>query len=257
MVFFHQLLASMADANGQISASVMERLTAAAAAEPYESVSCAFVSYGSSSIDLAEGWKYRSRLWYGVGLPSNVAEFGGGGSGWESWRSALERDANGHWVELPLVKKSVSMLQALLLDESGLGGGLGIGGGSGTGMGGMAALYQLLDSDQPFLCMLRMVLVSMREEDNGEDALLMKNVGAEEGVSEGLYQHASFNNSRMLRTPRSALLWRYVKYFGVEPSPFYKYIAFHTLYYISYAVNCWHELSNYTIMIACIKLKLH
>ncbi|CAM8894837.1 unnamed protein product [Rhodiola kirilowii] len=202
------LLASMADANGQISASVMERLTAAAAAEPYESVSCAFVSYGSSSIDLAEGWKYRSRLWYGVGLPSIASEFGGGGSGWESWRSALERDTNGNWVELPLVKKSVSMLQALLLDESGLGGGLGIGGGSGTGMGGMAALYQLLDSDQPFLCMLRMVLVSMREEDDGEDSLLMKNVGADEGRSEGLHQHGStFNNSRMLRTPRSALLW--------------------------------------------------
>lgn len=223
----------MADANGQISASVMERLTAAAAAEPYESVSCAFVSYGSSSIDLAEGWKYRSRLWYGVGLPSNGTEFGVGGSGWESWRSALERDANGNWVELPLVKKSVSMLQALLLDESGLGGGLGIGGGSGTGMGGMAALYQLLDSDQPFMCMLRMVLVSMREEDNGEDGLMMNNAGAE-GVSEGLHQHTSFNNSRMLRTPRSALLWRYVKYYSVEPSPFYKYFTFCTaraLYY--------------------------
>ncbi|KAK6138324.1 hypothetical protein DH2020_027908 [Rehmannia glutinosa] len=170
------VLASMADSNGQISTAVMERLTAAAAAEPYESVSCAFVSYGSCVIDLAEGWKYRSRLWYGVGLPQEPSLFGGGGSGWESWKSALEKDANGNWIELPLIKKSVAMLQALLLDESGLGGGLGIGGGSGTGMGGMSALYQLLDSDQPFLCMLRMVLVSLREDDDGEDHMLMRHL---------------------------------------------------------------------------------
>ncbi|XP_050237653.1 BEACH domain-containing protein C2 isoform X2 [Mercurialis annua] len=200
------VLASMADANGQISASVMERLTAAAAAEPYESVSCAYVSYGSIAMDLSEGWKYRSRLWFGVGFPSKTAIFGGGGSGWESWRSALEKDENGNWIELPLVKKSVSMLQALLLDESGLGGGLGIGGGSGTGMGGMALLYQLLDSDQPFLCMLRMVLLSMREEDDGETSMLMRSVSKEDGISEGIV--SSENNSRMpIRQPRSALLW--------------------------------------------------
>ena len=209
-----KVLASMADANGQISASVMERLTAAAAAEPYESVLCAFVSYGSCMMDLAEGWKFRSRLWYGVGLSSKTVPFGGGGSGWESWRSTLEKDANGNWIELPLVKKSVAMLQALLLDESGLGGGLGIGGGSGTGMGGMAALYQLLDSDQPFLCMLRMVLLSMREEDNGETSLLMRNVSMDDGMSEGFDRQAGNimcleNSSRMpMRQPRSALLWR-------------------------------------------------
>lgn len=185
----------MADASGQVSAAVMERLTAAAAAEPYGSVSCAFVSCGSCTMDLAAGWKYRSRLWYGVGIPSNTAAFGGGGSGRESWMAALEKDANGNWVELPLVKKSVAMLQALLLDDSGLGGGLGIGGGSGTGMGGMAALYQLLDSDQPFLCMLRMTLLSMREEDDGEESMLMRNLSIEDGKSEG-------------RKPRSALLWR-------------------------------------------------
>ncbi|WCJ22828.1 BEACH domain-containing protein C2 [Euphorbia peplus] len=200
------VLASMADANGQISATVMERLTAAAAAEPYESVSCAFVSYGSIAMDLSEGWKCRSRLWYGVGHPIKSSVFGGGGSGWESWRSAMEKDANGNWIELPLVKKSVSMLQALLLDESGLGGGLGIGGGSGTGMGGMALLYQLLDSDQPFLCMLRMVLLSMREDDDGENSMLMMNVGIEDASSEGT--PPSENNARtMTRQPWSALLW--------------------------------------------------
>ncbi|KAG4173782.1 hypothetical protein ERO13_A11G082900v2 [Gossypium hirsutum] len=205
------VLASMADANGQISATVMERLTAAAAAEPFDSVSSAFVSYGSCAMDLAEGWKYRSRLWYGVGLPSKPTDIGGGGFGWESWNAALQKDANGNWIELPLVKKSVSMLQALLLDDSGLGGGLGIGGGSGTGMGGMAALYQLLDSDQPFLCMLRMVLLSMREEDNGEDNMIMRNVGVEDGMSEGLYRGniVSLDNSGRMaaRKPRSALLW--------------------------------------------------
>lgn len=215
---FNQVLASMADANGQISSIVMERLTAAAAAEPYDSVSCAFVSYGSCAIDLAEGWKYRSRLWYGVGLPLKTTGFGGGGSGWDSWKSALEKDANGNWIELPLIKKSVAMLQALLLDESGLGGGLGIGGGSGTGMGGMAALYQLLDSDQPFLCMLRMVLVSMREEDDGKDSMLMRNLNTEDALSEGSHQHTSNmlslnNDSRIsTRKPRSALLWRYFLY---------------------------------------------
>lgn len=207
------VLASMADANGQISATVMERLTAAAAAEPYESVSCAFVSYGSCAVDLAEGWKFRSRLWYGVGLPSKDSVLGGGGSGWERWKSALEKDANGNWIELPLVKKSVAMLQALLLDESGLGGGLGIGGGSGTGMGGMAALYHLLDSDQPFLCMLRMVLLSMREEDDGEDRMLMRNISIEDGISDASNRMvgnlmALDSNSRMsTRKPRSALLW--------------------------------------------------
>ncbi|KAK3036099.1 hypothetical protein RJ639_031680 [Escallonia herrerae] len=201
------VLASMADSKGQISAAVMERLTAAAAAEPYESVSCAFVSYGSCAIDLAEAWKYRSRLWYGVGFPSKNTPFGGGGSGWASWRSALEKDENGIWVELPLIKKSVAMLQALLLDESGLGGGLGIGGGSGTGMGGMAALYQLLDSDQPFLCMLRMVLVSMREEDDGENGILMRNVNVEDASHGGSISSLE-NNARMsTRKPRSALLW--------------------------------------------------
>ncbi|OAY75714.1 BEACH domain-containing protein C2 [Ananas comosus] len=208
-----EVLASMADANGQISAATMERLTAAAAAEPYESVRHAFVSYGSCVLDLAEGWKYRSRLWYGVGLPTKSTIFGGGGSGWESWKSVLEKDSNGNWIELPLVKKSVAMLQALLLDDSGLGGGLGLGGGSGTGMGVMAALYQLLDSDQPFLCMLRMVLLSMREDDNGEDDIFMRNISVKEGISEGIgYQTANVmplesNNRLSTRKPRSALLW--------------------------------------------------
>lgn len=216
-IVFFQVLASMADANGQISTAVMERLTAAAAAEPYESVSCAFVSYGSCAVDLAEGWKFRSRLWYGVGLPSKASVLGGGGSGWECWKSALEKDANGNWIELPLVKKSVAMLQALLLDESGLGGGLGIGGGSGTGMGGMAALYHLLDSDQPFLCMLRMVLLSMREEDDGEDRMLLRNISIEDGVSDASNRMVGNlmtldSNSRMsTRKPRSALLWRYTE----------------------------------------------
>jgi hypothetical protein len=209
-----QLLTSMADSNGQISAAVMERLTAATAAEPYESVKHAFVSYGSCIADLGESWKYRSRLWYGVGIPPKSDIFGGGGSGWESWKSALEKVSNGIWIEFPLVKKSVAVLQALLLDESGLGGGLGIGGGSGPGMGVMTALYQLLDSDQPFLCMLRMVLVSMREDDSGEGDVFTKDVSIKDVVSEGTDHQAGSmmpfdgNSYSSPRKPRSALLWR-------------------------------------------------
>ncbi|CAA3000073.1 BEACH domain-containing C2 [Olea europaea subsp. europaea] len=205
------VLASMADADGKISPAVMDRLTAAAAAEPYEAVKCAFVSYGSCVVDLEEGWKYRSRLWYGVGLPSKASEFGGGGSGWKSWKSALEKDTSENWIELPLIKKSVAMLQALLLDESGLGGGLGIGGGSGTGMGGMSPLHQLLDSDQPFLCMLRMVLVSLREDDEGDDRKLM--LSMEDRSLENLGRQtssiASFdaNTQMSMRKPRASLLW--------------------------------------------------
>ncbi|CAL5069309.1 unnamed protein product [Urochloa decumbens] len=208
-----QLLTSMADANGQISAAVMERLTAATAAEPYESVKHAFVSYGSCIADLGESWKYRSRLWYGVGIPPKSEIFGGGGSGWESWKSVLEKDSNGIWIEFPLVKKSVAVLQALLLDESGLGGGLGIGGGSGPGMGVMTALYQLLDSDQPFLCMLRMVLVSMREDDSGEGDAFMKDTSIKDVGSEGMGHQAGSmmqfdgNSYSSPRKPRSALLW--------------------------------------------------
>ncbi|VFQ75698.1 unnamed protein product [Cuscuta campestris] len=206
------VLASMADANGQISASMMERLTAAAASEPYQSVSCAFVSYGSCAVDLAEGWKYRSRLWYGVGLPSNAPHFGGGGSGWDAWNSALEKDSNGSWVELQLIKKSVVMLETLLLNESRIGGGLGIGGGSGTGMGGMTALYHMLDSDQPFLCMLRMVLVSLREEDDGSDNMPRSGMGSEsssEAVGGQTINMAMLDSSTCIssKKPRSSLLW--------------------------------------------------
>ncbi|KAL8114272.1 hypothetical protein AgCh_021212 [Apium graveolens] len=206
------VLASMADSKGQISAAAMERLTAAAAAEPYQSVSCAFVSYGSCPQDLAEGWKFRSWLWHGIGIPLTPTAFGGGGSGWEAWRSVLEKDENGNWIELPLIKKTVLMLQALMLDESGLGGGLGIGGGSGTGMGSMTTLYQLLDSDQPFLCILRMVLLSMREEDNGETSETHVNSGDDFSARLPL-RVASMssldNTSRMSqKTPESELLWR-------------------------------------------------
>ncbi|PWA68195.1 BEACH domain-containing protein [Artemisia annua] len=212
----HDVLASMVDDKGEISESTMERITAAAAAEPYSTVSCAFVSYGSCVIDLAEGWKNRSRLWYGVGQPSNTADFGGGGSGWDSWNSCLEKDSNGNWVELPLIKKCVSMLQALLLDDSGLGDGLGMGGVPGTGTGGMMALHHMLDTDQPFLCMLRMTLLSLREvgDIDGENGVIMKNVNADDVASERLHKddgsaHSSLRSSPrgLMRQPTSALLW--------------------------------------------------
>lgn len=208
----------MADSNGQISAAAMERLTAAAAAEPYESVRCAFVSYGSCGVDLASGWKRRSRMWYGVGLPAKGILFGGGGSGWDSWMSVIEKDENGDWVELPLVEKSIAMLQALLLDASGStgSGGFGYGGGAGTGAGGMHVMQQLLDSDQPFFTMLRMVLVCMREEDKGMDksspnfSRTMSNV---ESVSTKLSRVDSFATvsghiaSLQNKRTKASLLW--------------------------------------------------
>ncbi|KAM0869167.1 hypothetical protein ACQ4PT_040864 [Festuca glaucescens] len=207
------VLASMSDANGQISAEVMERVTAAAAAEPYGSVRHAFVSYGSCISDLSEGWKYRSRLWYGVCIPPKSNIFGGGGSGWEAWKSVVEKDSSGDWIELPLVKKSVAMLQTLLLD-SGFGDGLGSGGVSGAGMGVMSALNQLLDSDQPFFCMLRLTLISMREDDNEEDNLFMRNISLKNVISEGLGSQSGRvialdgNSCSSTRKPESALLWR-------------------------------------------------
>lgn len=163
----------MADENGQISNAAMERLTASAAAEPFDSVRCAFACYGGIGLELADSWKKRSRMWYGVGMPPKGANLGGGAEGFDTWASRMERDESGQWIELPLVKKSITMLQALLLDESGPGGGAGgfqgFGGGAGTGAGG-AQLQQLLDSDQPFFAMIRMVLVALREEDRSDDS---------------------------------------------------------------------------------------
>lgn len=214
LIFSNQVVASMVDANGQSSAAAMENFAAAAAAEPYESVRCAFMSYGSCSLDLAKGWKYRSRMWYGVGLFPKPTVFGGGGSGWESWKTALEKDSDGKWIELPLVRNSIAMLQALLLDESRLGSDLSTGGATFAGKRGVAALQQLLDSDQPFLCMLRMILASMREDDSGVDGMVIRNVSVKDDISDGLHWKASNkmpldNNSPMsTRKPRSALLWR-------------------------------------------------
>lgn len=164
----------MADEKGEISATAMERLTASAAAEPYDSVRCAFACYGSCGLELAQSWKCRSRMWYGVGLPSKGAVLGGGGGGFEAWSNAMERGPDGQWIELPLVRKSIAMLQALLLDQYGPGAGgggmVGYGGGAGTGSGGVQ-LQQLLDSDQPFFSMLRITLLSLREEETGDPAM--------------------------------------------------------------------------------------
>lgn len=182
----------------------MEGLNTEAEVNPYESVCCSFLSYGSCTRDLAEGWKYRSHLWYGVGLPSEADSFGGGGSGWESWKSALQKDENGNWVELPLVRKSIAVLQALLLNEPELGGGLGIGGGSGARTSVMAALCQLLDSDQPFFCMLRMVLLLLREDDEWMSGSL----------SQPPSGTISFDNisQKSIRQSHTVLLWRSINW---------------------------------------------
>lgn len=205
----------MADEKGQISNAAMERLTASAAAEPFESVRCAFACYGSIGFELASSWKLRSRMWYGVGLPPKNSSLGGGAEGFDTWASRMERDENGQWVELPLVKKSITMLQALLLDESGPGGGTGglqgFGGGAGTGAGG-AQLQQLLDSDQPFFAMIRMVLVAMREEDRGNDSGYSINQSLKADSSEGGTGNEK-NVKKMsvqelaTRRAKSSLLW--------------------------------------------------
>lgn len=169
LMIYWQVLASMADENGQVSAAALERLTAAAGAEPYESVRCAFACYGSYALDLAQGWRLRSQMWYGVGLPERDSPLIGGGGGFKSWSSAFKKDGNGHWIELPLVWKSITMLQALLLNQYGpgvSGGMVGVGGGAGS-ESGRGKLQQLLDSDQPFFAMLRVTLLALREEDKG------------------------------------------------------------------------------------------
>lgn len=90
-----QVLATMADDNGEISSTSMERLAASAAAEPYESVRCAFACYGSYGLELADSWKCRSRMWYGVGLPSKDTPLGGG--------AGASRPGHLHWREMPMV----------------------------------------------------------------------------------------------------------------------------------------------------------
>lgn len=163
-------MATTSDGNGKISATAVERLTASVAAEPYESVRCAFACYGSYGLELAQGWKRRSRMWYGVGLPPRNCLLGGGGGGFKAWSSGLEKDDDGQWIELPLVKKAITMLKALLLDQYSPGTGVGgifVPGTAGSGSWGLQ-LPQLLDSDQPFFAMLRITLLALREEDQGE-----------------------------------------------------------------------------------------
>ncbi|XP_024399024.1 BEACH domain-containing protein C2 isoform X1 [Physcomitrium patens] len=165
-----EALATTSDGNGKISATAVERLTASVAAEPYESVRCAFACYGSYGLELAQGWKRRSRMWYGVGLPPRNCLLGGGGGGFKAWSSGLEKDDDGQWIELPLVKKAITMLKALLLDQYSPGTGVGgifVPGTAGSGSWGLQ-LPQLLDSDQPFFAMLRITLLALREEDQGE-----------------------------------------------------------------------------------------
>ncbi|CAM6090221.1 unnamed protein product [Calypogeia fissa] len=209
-----EVLASMADANGHISAAAMERLTASTAAEPYDAVRGAFVSYGTCGAELAEGWKQRSRMWYGVGLPGPERVFGGGGGGWNLWKLAVERDEHGQWVDLPLVRRSIAMLQSLLLDDSGPGGGgVGFGGGAGTAYGGAHALQQLLDSDQIFFAMLRIVLLSMREEDTGDSQseVAVRKASPNELVRQvSRFDPASPNetlNALTMRKAKTSLLW--------------------------------------------------
>ncbi|GMH24624.1 hypothetical protein Nepgr_026467 [Nepenthes gracilis] len=69
------VLTSLANGNGQTSAAVMKQLTAASAAEPYDSVSCAFVTYGSCAIDLVEGESTSSSAILPVLVPAHFPTF--------------------------------------------------------------------------------------------------------------------------------------------------------------------------------------
>eukprot|EP00850_Spirogloea_muscicola_P006613 SM000031S11622 [mRNA] locus=s31:702958:718064:- [translate_table: standard] len=188
-----EVLASMADSEGQISAASMDRVLASATAEPWESVRSALTAYGSTGLEMGPSWTRRSRMWFGVGLEQDI---GGGGdaAGWESWHEALQRDDDGQWTDYSLVQKAVRMLMALLSNSMGsIGGGAGgaggvgggggraLGGGGGGGAGTIQGLQQLLDSDQPFYVMLRLVLVALREEDHVIEG---KCTTAEEGQRE-------------------------------------------------------------------------
>ena len=85
-----ETLRAMADGSGQISAAAMGRVAAAKSVEPYEAVRAAFISYGTCSAELEEGWNKRSRLWFGVGLPQRSGEpLEGGAGGWDAWKGTV------------------------------------------------------------------------------------------------------------------------------------------------------------------------
>eukprot|EP00850_Spirogloea_muscicola_P008241 SM000043S15869 [mRNA] locus=s43:763446:778532:+ [translate_table: standard] len=225
-----EVLASMADSEGQISAASMDRVLASATAEPWESVRSALTAYGSTGLEMGPSWTRRSRMWFGVGLEQDS---GGGGdaAGWESWHEALQTDDDGQWTDYPLVQKAVRMLMALLSNAMGsIGGGAGgaggvgggggraLGGGGGGGAGTIQGLQQLLDSDQPFYVMLRLVLVALREEDHmveGKRTTAEEGQGergnAENGASEPVPRKKSQSDAEIkaeaARRAKTSLLW--------------------------------------------------
>lgn len=106
------------------------------------------------------------------------------------------------------------MLQSLLLDDSGpSGGGVGYGGGAGTAYVGAHALQQLLDNDQIFFAMLRIVLLSMREEDTCErKSELQERRGSPKGLVRQVsrFDPSSPNetlSAMTMRKAKTSLLW--------------------------------------------------
>lgn len=64
----------------------------------------------------------------------------------------------------------------------------------------------------------------MREDDNGEDNILMRNISVKDGISEGLSRRSwnvmpTDNNTLSTMKPHSSLLWRY---FSLAPHPLNK-----------------------------------
>ncbi|CAI5494352.1 unnamed protein product [Closterium sp. Naga37s-1] len=197
-----EMLTLMADNAGQLTAPMLERITASTSAEPFEGVRCALPTYGSISQELPLSWGHRSKLWYGVAVPPEGKGGPGWGGGWAAWAAAVEIDpVTGRWQDLPLVVKAVGMLRSMLLDEGEVGqggekqggekqggekqGGEKQGGKGGAGaaegvlavVGGIAnmlgggsaggvlnrASQLLLEDDQTLLTVIRLVAVAARE----------------------------------------------------------------------------------------------
>ncbi|CAI5460339.1 unnamed protein product [Closterium sp. Yama58-4] len=237
-----EMLALMADNAGQLTAPMLERITASTSAEPFEGVRCALPTYGSISQELPLSWGHRSKLWYGVAVPPEGKGAPGWGGGRAAWAAAVEIDpVTGRWQDLPLVVKAVAMLRSMLLDEGDVGQGQGgekQGGKGGAGaaegvlavVGGIAnmlgggsaggvlnrASQLLLEDDQTLLTVIRLVGVAARElsdmvDPGGDGAAVHGKEGGVDGADGGVVAWERGEMEGISPGVLSSLLWRYVQ----------------------------------------------
>ncbi|CAI5475939.1 unnamed protein product [Closterium sp. Yama58-4] len=236
-----EMLALMADNAGQLTAPMLERITASTSAEPFDAVRCALPAYGSISHELPLSWGHRSKLWYGVAVPAEGKGAPGWGGGRVAWAAAVEIDpVTGRWLDLPLVVKAVAMLRSMLLEEGEVGQGgekQGEKGGAGTAegvlavVGGIAnmlgggsaggvlnrASQLLLEDDQTLLTVIRLVGVAARElshvvdeEQEGERAAPRGKEGGVDGAGGGVVAWERGEVEGISPGVLSSLLWRAV-----------------------------------------------